>query len=492
MVWMHRKEGSLTYSGIGGLAALIALEGCATVGPDYAAPELSLPAAWHAGAQSGLPPGSADESALAAWWDAFGDPVLSDLMSRAVKGNLDLKKAAASLREARARRAIERAGLFPAVDASGSATKSSGSEETGSGSERELYRAGFDAGWEIDLFGGVRRSVEAAGADLQASVESLRDVLVSLTAEVAMNYVDVRAYQARLTAVEETIRLQEETLRLTEAKYQSGLDDGLAVEQARYSLESSRAGLPALRASLEGAKYRLAVLLGLEPGALLEALKEDAPIPRVPSAVAAGVPADVLRRRPDVRKAERDLAAQTARVGVATADLYPKITLSGSIGFESLSSDRLLTSGSLFYSIGPSFSWAIFHAGSIRANIEAQSALQEAALVQYKSTVLNALEETENALTAYGKERSRRESLDAAVRAAREAARLARARYEAGLDDFGNLLDAERSLLSFQDQLAESEGAVVSSLVRLYKVLGGGWSPGKPVVEPDKNPEANR
>ena len=292
--------------------------------------------------------------------------------------------------------------------------------------------------------------------------------------------------------MEETIRLQEETLRLTEAKYRSGLDDGLAVEQARYSLESSRSGVPGLLASLEGAKYRLAVLLGLEPGALHEALKETAPIPEAPAAIAAGVPADVLRRRPDVRKAERELAAQTARVGVATADLYPKITLSGSIGFESLSSDRLLTSGSLFYSIGPSFSWAVFHAGSIRANIEAQSALREAALVQYKSAVLNALEETENALTAYGKERSRRESLDAAVRAAREAARLARARYEAGLDDFGNLLDAERSLLSFQDQLAESEGAVVSSLVRLYKVLGGGWSPGKPVGEPDKNPEANR
>jgi len=457
------------------LSAVMILAGCAAVGPDYIAPDLSPPAAWHAGWKGGPEGGTAAAVSLAVWWDALGDPVLSGLMDRAVQGNLDLKKAEASLREARARRTISRSGFYPSVDASGSVSKSRGSEETGGGSERELYKAGFDAGWEIDFFGGVRRSMEAAEADLQASRESLRDVLVSLTAEVALNYVDVRAYQARIAAVEENLRIQENTLRLSEARYRSGLDDGLAVRQARYALESTRSGIPALCTSLEEAKSRLAVLLGLAPGTVHDVLKEIAPIPAFPRAIAVGVPADVLLRRPDVRKAERELAAQTARVGVATADLYPKITLGGSIGLESLTANRLLSSGSLFYSYGPGLSWPIFHAGSIRANIEVQSALEEQALRSYESTVLGALEEVENALVAFAGEQSRREALAGAVSEAREAVRLARIKYEAGLTDFVNLLDAERSLLSFRDQQVESEGAVVSDLVRLYKALGGGW-----------------
>lgn len=455
--------------------AVLILAGCATVGPDYKAPDLSPPAAWHAELSEGLEAGTEDPASLSAWWDALGDPVLSGLMEQAVKGNLDLKKAEATLREARARRTVSRSGLFPSVDASGSVSKSRGSEETGGGSERELYRAGFDAGWEIDFFGGVRRSVEAADADLQASREYRRDVLVSLTGEVALNYVDVRAYQARIAAAEETLAVQENTRRLTEARYRSGLEDGLAVRQARYALESTRSTLPGLRSALEEAKSGLAVLLGLMPGSLEETLSEAMPIPPVPRLIAVGVPADALRRRPDVRKVERELAAQTARVGVATADLYPKITLGGSIGLESLTADRLLSSGSLFYGYGPSISWPIFHAGAIRANIEVQSALEEQALHTYESTVLGALEEVENALVAFAGEQIRREALTGAVREAREAVRLARIKYEAGLTDFSNLLEAERSLLSFRDQQVTSEGAVASDLIRLYKALGGGW-----------------
>ncbi len=457
------------------LSSVLILAGCATVGPDYNAPDLSPPAAWRAELSKGLETGTEDTVSLSAWWDSLGDSVLSGLMEQAVTGNLDLKKAEASLREARARRIMSRSGLFPSVDASGSVSRSRGSEETGSGSERELYRAGFDAGWEIDLFGGVRRSVEAANADLQASRESLRDVLVSLTAEVALNYVDVRAYQARIAAAEEILAVQETTRRLTETRYQSGLEDGLAVRQARYALESTRSTLPALRTALEEAKSRLAVLLGLAPGSLEKMLNAILPIPTVPRVIVLGVPADVLRRRPDVRKAERELAAQTARVGIATADLYPKITLAGSIGLESLTADRLLSSGSLFYNYGPSISWPIFHAGAIRANIEVQSALEEQALRAYESTVLGALEEVENALVAFAGEQSRRDALTGAVREAREAVRLARIKYEVGLTDFSNLLEAQRSLLSFRDQQLTSEGAVASDLIQLYKALGGGW-----------------
>ncbi len=280
--------------------------------------------------------------------------------------NPDIRKVRAKIREQRARRNISNAGLFPTINASGSFTRRKGSEETGSGKETDFYSAGFDAGWELDLFGGTRRSVEASTADLQASREDLRDVLVSLLAEIALNYVEVRSFQSRLEVAEKNLKIQDETYQLAQLRYQAGLANEIAVHQAKYNLENTRSNIPTLRSALEEAMNRLAVLMGDNPGTVHSELKEHKPIPVSQPDVAVGIPADVLRQRPDIRRAERQLAAQTARVGVATAEMYPKINLTGSIGFESLTLDNLITPGSKVYSFGPRITWPIFKAGSIR------------------------------------------------------------------------------------------------------------------------------
>jgi NodT family efflux transporter outer membrane factor (OMF) lipoprotein len=446
------------------------------VGPDYVRPDTPVSATWHTELKGGLSGGEMDPQTLAAWWKTLNDPELSRLIDRAVLGNLDLKKALARVREARARRGIAKADLFPTLDATGSATWSRTSKDTGSGKTNDFYAAGFDAGWELDIFGGVRRSVEAAESDLQATQEDLRNILVSLLAEVALNYIDVRTSQVQIAVAEENLEAQSETYQLTQWRCEAGLSDELAVQQARYSLENTRSLIPALRTALEEAMNRIAVLLGEQPGRVHPELEKQEPIPVTPLNAAVGVPADLLRRRPDVRQAERQLAAQTARIGVATADLYPKFTLSGSIGLEALSLTNLSSSGTWTLSGGPRMSWAIFKGGAIRQNIEVQSALQEQYLIAYESAVLSALEEVENALVAYAEVQQRRQSLSEATEAARKAVALAQHKYQAGLTDFNNVLDAQRSLLSFQEQLAQSEGNVTSNLVRLYKALGGGWT----------------
>jgi outer membrane protein, multidrug efflux system len=457
------------------LLTLMALAGCASVGPDYIRPETKAPAGWHTPLQDGpgqtpLPP-----ETLAQWWTTLNDPALSGLIERAVKQNLDLAEARGRVREARARRGVSEANLFPTLEATGSATKSRSSGNSGFGSESKLFSAGFDAGWEMDVFGGLRRSVEAADADFSASREDLHDVLVSLVAESALNYVEARTFQARLSVAEANIRTQEESYDLTRSRFEAGLSDELAVHQARYNLESSRSQLPTLRTGLEAAKNRLAVLLGMAPGILHPELAERRAIPVIPPTVAVGVPAETLRQRPDVRRAERRLAARTARIGVATADLYPKFRLSGSIGLQSIAAEDLPEYGSRTWQIGPSVSWNLFDAGAVRRNIEVQSALQEQALAQYEASILSALEEVENAIVAYTEEQLRRESLGSATEAARSTALMARDRYKAGLVDFSDVLDSQRSLLSFEDDLARSDGAVIANLVRLYKALGGGW-----------------
>jgi NodT family efflux transporter outer membrane factor (OMF) lipoprotein len=458
-------------------AALLSLIGCAAVGPDYAPPASSAPVVWHTELREGLAAEAMDPQLLARWWTTLDDPLLAGLIEQAVNNNLDLQQVGARVREARARRGISRAGLFPAVDATGSETRSKGSESSssGSGATRTLYSLGFDAGWEVDIFGGVRRGVEAADADLAASREDLRDVLVTLISEVALNYLDVRTFQARLGVAEGNLAIQQQTYELIEARYQAGLGDELELQQARANLENTKAQIPALRSSLEEAKNRLAVLTGRPPGAVHDLLAARKPMPVIPPTVAVGVPAETLRQRPDIRRAERNLAAQTARIGEATADLYPKLRLAGSIGLESLKSADLLKSASETWNIGPSVSWNIFDAGAIRQNIEVQSALQEQFLLAYEAALLTALEEVENALTAYAEEQLRRQRLLAAAEAARQAESLAENQYHAGLVDFNTVLDAQRTLLTFEDQLAVSDGAVTANLVRLYKALGGGW-----------------
>ncbi len=459
------------------LALMLALlAGCAAVGPDYVPPDVPAPGKWSTELQGGLTAEPLDSRTLADWWSTLNDPALTSLIERAVENNLDLREAVARIREARASRNISRADLFPSVSAAGSRTRSRSSEQTGGGIESNFYSTGFDAAWELDVFGGVRRSIEAANADLDASKEDLHDVLVTLLAEVALNYVDTRTFQTRLSIAEANLSAQEETYGLVEARFEAGLTSQLDLEQARYNLESTRAQIPSLRTGLDRAKNRLAVLLGKNPGALGIELSERKPIPVTPLEVAVGVPADTLRQRPDVRRAERQLAAQTARIGVATAELYPKFTLSGSIGLDSPSFDTLFRTGSRTFRYGPSFSWRVFEAGRIRQSIEVQNALQEQLLIRYEATILAALEEAENALIAYADEQTRRQSLIKASEAAQVAADLAETQYSSGLIDFQTVLDAQRSLLSLQDQLSVSEGEVTSDLIRLYKALGGGWT----------------
>jgi len=457
---------------------ILIMIGCATVGPDYVRPDTSLSTTWHSELKGGLIAGEMNPQTLATWWSTLNDPELSSLIDLAVSGNLDLKKSKARVREARARRGIAKAGLFPTLDATGSATWTESSNNTGTNRTSEtsdLYTASFDAGWEIDIFGGVRRSVEAAEADVGASQEDLRDVLVSLLSEVAVNYIDLRKFQSLLAIAEGNLVSQNETYQLTLWRYQAGLSDELSVQQARYNVEQTRAQLPTLRTGKEEALNRIAVLLGEQPGNVHSLFDQQLPIPVIPRKLAIGVPADVLRNRPDVRRAERELAAQTARIGVAIADLYPKFTLSGSIGFETLKMSALPTSQTWSLGGGPRITWAIFKGAAIRQNIEAQSALQEQALFKYEATILTALEDVENALVAYGEEQNRRDSLQEAAQAAQKAVELAKYKYQSGLTDFYNVLEAERSLLTFQELLAQSNGTVASNIVRLYKALGGGW-----------------
>jgi NodT family efflux transporter outer membrane factor (OMF) lipoprotein len=457
---------------------ILLMTGCVTIGPDYIKPEISLSTTWHSELKGGLIAGEIEPQTLVAWWSTLNDPELSNLIDRTVSGNLDLKKALARVREARARRGIARADLFPTLDAGVSTKWSESSKDTGlhrTSESSELYTAGFDAGWEIDIFGGVRRSIEAADADIEASQEDLRDVLVSLLAEVAINYIDLRTFQSRLAIAESNLEAQIETYQLTLWRYQAGLSDELAVQQARYNLENTRAQLPTLRKGKEEALNRITVLLGEQPGNIHSQLAQQGTIPVIPLKLTVGIPADVIRNRPDVRRAERELAAQSARIGVTTADLYPKLTLIGSIGLETLKMSNSPTSQTWASNGGPGITWAIFRAGTIRKNIEVQSALHEQALIVYEAAILSALEEVENALVAYAEEQNRRDNLQEAAQGAQRAAELAKLNYENGLTDFNNVLEAQRSLLTFQDQLTQSNATVTSNLIRLYKALGGGW-----------------
>ncbi|TKB09258.1 efflux transporter outer membrane subunit [Desulforhopalus sp. IMCC35007] len=471
-----QKNSRIVKVAVTGIFGLL-LSGCTVVGPDYVQPETRAPEKWSTSLAGGLSPEAMDPQKMASWWTTLHDPRLTSLIQRAVAGNLDLRKARARVREARARRGIAAADRFPTINTEGTVSKIGTSQELGGGADIELYGAGFDANWELDLFGGVQRAVEAADAELAASHEELRDVMVSLLAEVGLNYVELRSFQTRLSIAKANQKAQEETCNITRARAASGVTSELDVEQARYNLEQTRSQIPPLQRGVEQAGNRLAVLLGKNPGSLKDELIEMQPIPVTPLEVAVGLPADALRRRPDVRRAEQQLVAQTARIGVATAYLYPKFKLAGSIGLISLSSGNFFSDASRSYSVGPQFYWNVFDSGRIRQNIEVQNALQEQALISYEASVLLALEEVENALIAYADEQVRRRSLVEAAGAAGRAVQLAEDQYSSGLIDFQNVLNAQRALLSLQDQLATSDGAVTSNLIRLYKALGGGWTP---------------
>lgn len=470
------------------MSVILALCGCAAVGPDYNKPLVDSPEGWHSPMdKGGVSAEPLTNDTLARWWTHLNDPLLTTIMKQAIAGNLDLQTAQARVREARARRGVSKSGWYPMLDAKGTYVKNRNSESTSSievnglelykgGTETDLYNVGLDAGWEIDIFGGVRRSVEAADADLAASKEDYYGVLVSLLAETALTYVDVRTTQARIEVAEANLKAQQETYNLTRSRFRAGLTDELAVQGARYTLFGTQAQIPTLKSRLEAAMNSLAVLQGQMPGTLHAQLITKAPIPVPPKSVAVGVPAETLRNRPDVRKAERQLAAQTARIGVAKADLYPKFSLFGTIGYEARAEDNLFDSGNLVYNFGPKLSWRLLQGGAVLQNIEIQNARQEQAIKQFRATVLGALEEAETALSAYIGEQERRDALITSTKAASQAFTLARNQYQAGLVDFSTVLIAQQSMLSYEDQLAQSEGTVTTNLVRLYKSLGGGWT----------------
>jgi NodT family efflux transporter outer membrane factor (OMF) lipoprotein len=457
--------------------AAAAFAGCAVRQP-YVAPVPAAPAAWSAPAAA-----VANDPDLAAWWDAFGDSTLTSLVRRATAGNLDVRTALSRIREARASARSARAPLRPSVDAAGSARVSgTGSDsrstgvDSGLGGTTQSYSLGLDASWELDLFGGIRSGVDAAEATAEARTADLQDLLVSLAAEVALDYIDVRALQQRLAIAQSNVTLQQETLDLTRFRQQAGLGTDLEVQQALSNIASTRAQIATLDGQLAQTLHALSVLLGQPPSALNAELGAPGPIPTAPIAVALGVPADTLRRRPDVRSAERLFAAEWARTNVARADLYPSFRLAGSIGLESLSLARLFVPGARAWSASPSVSTRLFNRQQLRENLAIQNERQAQAAITYEARVLGALQDVEDSMSALASEQARRDQLAAAADAAQQAADLSLQLYTAGLRDFREVLDAQRSLLSLQDSLASSGAAVSTDLARLYKALGGGWS----------------
>jgi NodT family efflux transporter outer membrane factor (OMF) lipoprotein len=417
---------------------------------------------------------------VAQWWRNFHDPALDSLIDRAIGQNLDLQLASSRLRQARAARTIATAQLFPQADASGSYRL----QGTGTGRSTSLYQAGLDASWEIDVFGGVRRSVEAADADIVVAREDLRDVLVTLTSEVALNYLDLRGFQRQIAIARQNLAAQEDTARLVRRRQEGGFIRRLDVANTDAQVASTRSQIPRLEQAERQTIYNIALLLGLEPSALIAELERDAAIPPSPAEVPVGLPSDLLRRRPDIRRAEANLHAATARVGVATADLFPRFSLTGSLGTSGANARSLGNASSAFWSIGPSISWPIFSAGSIRANIRVQNESQNQAAIFYEQSVLTALRDVESSLVAYAREQQRRVSLREAVDINRERVQMAQKLYAGGETDSLNVLDAQRSLLAVEDALVQSDVAVASNLVFLYKAMGGGWE----AVAPERTP----
>jgi NodT family efflux transporter outer membrane factor (OMF) lipoprotein len=456
-------------------AALAAVTAGCTVGPDYRPPAVDVPAAWSAAPEQGAPA----PSAPMAWWQAFDDPVLDGLVERALRANLDVQGAQARLRAARASLGIAAGARWPAVDASGAARRERESANAPAldvpGATDNLFQAGFDAHWELDLFGGTRRAVEAVAADLGAAAEARNGAVLSLLAEVTRTYIALRAGQRQLALARDARADAEDAVGLARARYRGGLAAELEVAQAEAQVAAIAAQIPPLETAQRAAAYRLAVLLGATPGTLDAELEVAAPIPSAPAGLPAGLPSDLLRRRPDLRRAERELAAATARIGVATADLYPRFSLLGGAGLASDSAGDFFDWGSRFWSVGPALRWPIFQGGRVRATIEVRDAQQQQALIAYRQALLTAFEEVENAIVAYTRERARRATLAEATLASRRAADLARGLYTGGLTDFRAVLDAQGRLYAAQTALAQSDAALATDLVALYKALGGGW-----------------
>jgi multidrug efflux system outer membrane protein len=453
-------------------AALLAA-GCA-VGPDYKEPKASVSANFK-NFETGT---FSAEDARAHFWTDLNDETLTHLVDDALGANHDLRIALARFTEARALRRQATLDLFPTVTAGGGYTKQKVAvDQTLPGVSRtsELYDAGFDAVWELDFFGRVRRNIEASRAELQGAEANLQDAQVLVTAEVSRTYFELRGFQSQLAVARRNVDNQKSTLDLTNHLLDAGRGTELDTERAQAQLSTTLATIGPLEAAVARSIHRLGVLTGRDPTALTDQLTAPKELPAIPQLVAVGDPGALLRRRPDIRVAERDLAASTARIGIATADLFPSVTFTGSIGYAAAKSGDLGDSNSGTYLIGPGISWAAFDLGRVKARIDASKARNDESLARYEQTVLRALEETENALVTHARARERLAHVEQAAKSSKSAAQLAHVRYENGIIDFLQVLDAERTQLEAEDALAQSRTDVATSLIAVYKALGGGW-----------------
>jgi NodT family efflux transporter outer membrane factor (OMF) lipoprotein len=447
------------------------LAGC-TVGPDYQAPPTKPPAEWGEKADTG----TAD---LSTWWTVFNDETLNRLVDLALRGNYDLRIAVQRLTEARAQLGVVTGALLPEIDLDGYHTNSrlspNGQPFPLPSVYQSRYHLSFDASWEIDVFGGARRAYEAASADYESWVENRRAVLVSLLGEVARNYVGLRGNQLLLAALRQNVVTARGTVEITQARLAAGVATTLDVARAEAQLASTEAALPEVEAAIKQSIHRLSVLIGHPPEGLSPELAPVAPIPAAPARVVVGLPSELLLRRPDVRQAERQLAAATANVGVAVAQLYPSFSLTGAFGLDSLGSADFFKWQSRAWSLGPTIRWPVFAGGRLRAQVAVQDARKEQALAAYEKAILVALEDVENALVDYLRQGERRSRLETAATANRRAVELADDLYRKGLTSFIDVLDAQRALYLSQAELARSQSQVTLDLVALYKALGGGW-----------------
>ena len=450
---------------------LLAFIGCA-VGPDYEPPKSEAPAAWGEKADTS----TAD---LSAWWTLFRDEPLDRLIGRALHSNHDLRIAEGRVNEARGQLGVVTGYLFPEVNVGGSVTRGRQSPNSLqfpiSDNYTTRYRAGFDASWEIDIWGAVLRGYEAATADYESWIENRRAAMIVVLGDVARNYVGLRGNQLLLGVLRQNVASARETEEITKSRLAAGVATAFDVARAGALRASAESAIPQVEAAIKQTIHRLGVLVGAAPETLAAELGEARPIPSAPARIVVGLPSELLLRRPDVRQAERRLASATASIGVATADLYPRISLTGAFGLDSLSSSDFLKWDSRAWSVGPSIRWPIFSGGRIRAQIAVQNAIQEQALALYEKSVLTALEDVENALVAYLREGDRRRLLEEAVGENRKSVALAEDLYRKGLTSFIDVLDAQRALYISEAELARSQSDVTLFLVALYKALGGGW-----------------
>lgn len=451
------------------------LTACA-VGPDYQRPVTATPDSFAEGKAAEF----STKAVEVTWWQLFKDPQLNALVNQTILNNHDLEVAQANLREARALYMEAGLNLAPTVTSHTNYTdqlRSTGSMNNRAFVPRELslYSTGFDAAWELDLFGRVRRNIEASSDEVDVQEATLKDVTISLIAEVARNYFELRGLQNQLAVIKQNVENQQQTLDITQVRVKNGRGTELDSARAAAQLDSTRAAVPVLETSINHTIHRLSVLTGQLPNALMAKLSPAAPMPILPDIVAIGNPADLLRRRPDVQIVERRLAASTARIGVATADLFPRVTFVGSVSMEASALSSMGAAGSGAYSLGPRISWAAFDLGRVYARLKAADARADADLALYQQTVLNALEETENALVSYNKIHEKQDFLASAVKNSLKAQQLAQLRFNEGITDFLTVLDSQLRLLQDQNQLAQTQTATATNLVAIYKALGGGW-----------------